>query len=281
MALIDKFKNLKRTYSGVECNPPKNFNEFGALVDEVQREYKEEEICVIMFKPDKGVYIANPGVSKMDCKVLIITKGVYSVPFCFLNNSKSLEMIIMADGVESIQHSAFKDCKKLKFIHFPKTIKNIDDYAFENCIALKDVIFNDYVENLWINENSFSGCKNLEKISIKCGCCRIGGRAFENCENLKSIIVMGNVKMGNSAFKGCKNLNYIKLRYLGDFIYSYQGNCFEDYVREAYNKERQKNYSIGIDAPLEIKEYVNTERKNRNNCINKYQSNFTCDDLER
>lgn len=262
MKLIDKVNEWKKSAGNEKLGQS---DEFEILVEEVKRKYKKNEICVIRYMPDRGLYIARPICSIKNCKALIVpSKNIYSINLPELKEAKSLEMIVIEDGVKTIPQYCFKDCKKLQYVHFPKTLENICSNAFENCTALKDVIYYDYVEKLRIQSEAFKGCTNLEKISLNNGCCFVGAGAFKDCKNLKSIITNGHMNICEGAFKGCNNLKYINILNIHQIMAYQNGFYFEGYVREAYNKEMQKNHSIGYSAPLEITKEEKKEIKDKN-----------------
>lgn len=205
-----------------------------------------------------------------DCKnlkLVYLPKTINLIEDKAFENCVSLKEVVFEGNDDEmwIYDEVFKGCKSLESVYIPKRINRIGARAFENCTSLKEVVCND--SNGWglsIYGEAFKNCENLENVAINCSTCtNIGSYAFKGCKNLKYVsIKKGYIKefafydcsslksisikkcerIKGFAFKGCNNLEFVEI---GELYKIMEDQCglpyFEDYVCEAYKKEKQLN----------------------------------------
>ena len=99
----------------------------------------------------------------------------------------------------------FVGFKRMTSVTIPSTVRKIGSYAFYNCSGLKNVTIPNNVNN--IGESAFAWCSGLTNLTIPDGVKEIHAYAFESCKGLKSVLLNGNV-------------------IIGDFDSSYEDNAF-------------------------------------------------------
>ena len=124
--------------------------------------------------------------------------------YAFYSNTK-VEALTLPDTVEYLGVESFGKNGKLASLDLGKGVKVIDDYAFYGCKHLTSIVIPDSVQT--IGNYAFYNCKRATEIVFGSGVKSIGDYAFYEIAKMRTLYIPDNVEsIGSYAFKGGKYL---------------------------------------------------------------------------
>lgn len=187
-----------------------------------------------------------------DCESLeevYIPEKVEEIGERVFKNCVALKEINLDSKIKYIGREDFENCLALERVHFPKKLETINDNAFSNCELLSELDFPKTLEYIGYNAFSSSG---LEKINFKGENIETDCSAFSNCENLKTIVLNGEVKLGNDEFSNCNELENVITSFGSYNLNNISKKFYGDNKSEIINLLSKIKYDSNIKWPIHL-----------------------------
>ena len=153
----------------------------------------------------------------------VLIDGAYYSPdkTTLIEVDKMVRRLVVPEGVIEIGNRACKECSQLKSVTLPESLEEIEEGAFVRCSALTSITLPKNLKKLckWAFDET-----GLESIVIP-GNVDVGDAAFISCTALKELTISDNATIsGTGVFKECESLKEVKIspsaKITGNYIFS-------------------------------------------------------------